>query len=357
MAAAVALIALLLVPHLAAKRTAVTQSREFDRFSPRMRVLRGREGVDDRAEGCHPDGVRLLAETSRRAELESGATMRSQTDQGRRSLAGAGITPGDTARIREIAALRAHRAARLAREQAAGQRRLIASVVAAFSTIVVIALVATSAVGWAWLALPVSALGAALGASRLAAVRAEAAGRAETEELHELRRGTRGARRPGTARPTADALAARSVGEDPGSDDVGVEHDDGTENVAMDVSTPSIEKDPSVDREGVSEAGDTTEAPTAVGLEDTRESGADDSRAWTATFVPVPTYAARERVTGRTVHADTDLRGIPRVAARVPARPIMGEVAPEGSRSTEEVLADQPVAFDLDAVLDNRRAL
>ena len=71
--------------------------------------------------------------------------------------------------------------------------------------------------------------------------------------------------------------------------------------------------------------------------------------------VPAPTYASRERVRGRIVHADTDLRGIPRIAAAVPARPI-AQTAQVGARSTAEVVADQAVALDLDAVLDARRA-
>ena len=79
------------------------------------------------------------------------------------------------------------------------------------------------------------------------------------------------------------------------------------------------------------------------------------ARAWTVVPVPAPTYASRERVRGRIVHADTDLRGIPRIAAAVPARPI-AQTAQVGARSTAEVVADQAVALDLDAVLDARRA-
>ena len=79
------------------------------------------------------------------------------------------------------------------------------------------------------------------------------------------------------------------------------------------------------------------------------------ARAWTVVPVPAPTYASRERVRGRIVHADTDLRGIPRIGAAVPARPI-AQTAQVGARSTAEVVADQAVALDLDAVLDARRA-
>lgn len=91
------------------------------------------------------------------------------------------------------------------------------------------------------------------------------------------------------------------------------------------------------------------EVPEVVEVADT------PARAWTVAPIPAPTYASRERVRGRIVHADTDLRGIPRIAAAVPARPI-AQTAQVGARSTAEVVADQAVALDLDAVLDARRA-
>ncbi len=91
------------------------------------------------------------------------------------------------------------------------------------------------------------------------------------------------------------------------------------------------------------------EVPEAVEVADT------PARAWTVAPIPAPTYASRDRVRGRIVHADTDLRGIPRITAAIPARPI-AQTAQVGARSTEEVVADQIVALDLDAVLDARRA-
>ena len=91
------------------------------------------------------------------------------------------------------------------------------------------------------------------------------------------------------------------------------------------------------------------EVPEAVEVADT------PARAWTVAPIPAPTYASRDRIRGRIVHADTDLRGIPRITAAIPARPI-AQTAQVGARSTEEVVADQIVALDLDAVLDARRA-
>ena len=79
------------------------------------------------------------------------------------------------------------------------------------------------------------------------------------------------------------------------------------------------------------------------------------SRTWTVVPVPAPTYVMRGRISGRMVHADTDLRGIPKVAASVPARPVAATYE-GGKRSTEEVVADQAVALNLEAVLDSKRA-
>jgi len=74
------------------------------------------------------------------------------------------------------------------------------------------------------------------------------------------------------------------------------------------------------------------EVPEAVEVADT------PARAWTVAPIPAPTYAARDRSRGRIVHADTDLRGIPRITAAIPARPI-AQTAQVGARSTEEVVA------------------
>jgi len=106
-------------------------------------------------------------------------------------------------------------------------------------------------------------------------------------------------------------------------------------------------------------AGETVEvhevAVTQSATNGSREASVE-RRTWSVSAVPAPTYASRPRVVGREVHADTDLRGIPAVDAAVPARPQAGSHGAGDARSTEDVAASQPVVFDLDAVLDNRRA-
>ena len=224
--------------------------------------------------------------------------------------------------VRDIAKLRARRAARLAAESAAGRRRMVVTGVCALSTVVLGIVIAATSIAWAWLVVPVAALAASLAASRVAAVRSQRASDRELEQLTKLRADVRGA-----GRPTAPAQQPR-VGEP-------ARGGDGAESAPQTGSVPSLVFN--------------VEVPEAVEVADT------PARAWTVAPIPAPTYASRDRIRGRIVHADTDLRGIPRITAAIPARPI-AQTAQVGARSTEEVVADQAVALDLDAVLDARRA-
>ena len=81
-----------------------------------------------------------------------------------------------------------------------------------------------------------------------------------------------------------------------------------------------------------------------------------ERRTWTPAAIPAPTYAMRARLSGRIVHPDTDIRGIPRVDARIPARPIAAGPVPKDARSTEEVVAYEAVVLDVEAALDSRIA-
>ncbi|WP_231126053.1 hypothetical protein [Schaalia odontolytica] len=228
--------------------------------------------------------------------------------------------------VREIAKLRARRAARLAAESAAGRRRMVVTGVCALATVVLGIVIAATSIAWVWIAIPAAALVASLATSRVAAVRSQRASERELELLTKLRGDVRGAGRPTAAAP-ADTQASSSISEEVSEVVEATEPQTG--------SVPSLVFN--------------VEVPEVVEVADT------PARAWTVAPIPAPTYASRERVRGRIVHADTDLRGIPRIAAAVPARPI-AQTAQVGARSTAEVVADQAVALDLDAVLDARRA-
>ncbi len=233
--------------------------------------------------------------------------------------------------VRDIAKLRARRAARLAAESAAGRRRMVVAGVCALATVVLGVVIAVASLPLAWILIPVAALAASLGASRVAAVRSQRASERELELLTKLRGDVRGRTAPRASAGSEDSR-------------VGADSRDGASASEADHNGDTAE--PST---GSTSLVFSVDVPEVVEVADT------PARAWTVAPVPAPTYASRERIRGRIVHADTDLRGIPRITAAVPARPI-AQTAQVGARSTAEVVADQAVALDLDAVLDARRA-
>lgn len=255
-----------------------------------------------------------------RGALTSGGSMHQGTTGRTRPV----IDRRNNKAVREIAKLRARRAARLAAESAAGRRRMVVTGVCALATVALGIVIAATSIAWAWIAIPAAALVASLATSRVAAVRSQRASERELELLTKLRDDVRGAGRATAAAPAEQAPVAEETVE-----------------AAVEASEPQTGSVPSLVFN--------VEVPEVVEVADT------PARAWTVAPIPAPTYASRERVRGRIVHADTDLRGIPRIAAAVPARPI-AQTAQVGARSTAEVVADQVVALDLDAVLDARRA-
>ena len=256
-----------------------------------------------------------------RGALTSGGSMHQGTTGRTRPV----IDRRNNKAVREIAKLRARRAARLAAESAAGRRRMVVTGVCALATVALGVVIAATSIAWAWIAIPAAALVASLATSRVAAVRSQRASERELELLTKLRGDVRGA---GRATAAAPAEPQAPVAEE-------------TVEAAVEAVEPQTGSVPSLVFN--------VEVPEVVEVADT------PARAWTVAPIPAPTYASRERVRGRIVHADTDLRGIPRIAAAVPARPI-AQTAQVGARSTAEVVADQAVALDLDAVLDARRA-
>ena len=257
-----------------------------------------------------------------RGALTSGGSMHQGTTGRTRPV----IDRRNNKAVREIAKLRARRAARLAAESAAGRRRMVVTGVCALATVALGIVIAATSIAWAWIAIPAAALVASLATSRVAAVRSQRASERELELLTKLRGDVRGAGRATAAAPAEPQTSSSS------SEEV---------SEVVEAAEPETGSVPSLVFN--------VEVPEVVEVADT------PARAWTVAPIPAPTYASRERVRGRIVHADTDLRGIPRIAAAVPARPI-AQTAQVGARSTAEVVADHAVALDLDAVLDARRA-
>lgn len=356
-----AVLALLgLIPLLVARRTAITQNREGDRYSERLRLLRNQT---PESEPCEKSSGPLLA-VKRTPPETNGGVMAQACAQNpavraeRRSAAA----------VREIAKLRARRAARLAAESAAGRRRLLVSAVLALLTLVLGIAVAASSLSWAWVLIPASLLIASLVASRMAAIRSQKVGAAELELLGELR-SQAPARRLSTptARGDEDGATAEAGAEtaEPPADSAAL----ALISAAMEARASEVLERParafgltvdSGDDTGAAEddaTGALASADDGLGEADPMPATASvERRTWSVHPVPAPSYAMRGRIVGRAVHADTDLRGIPKVDASVPARPLRASVAGSNALSTEEVVADQAVALDLDSVLESRRA-
>ena len=251
--------------------------------------------------------------------------------------------------VREISALRARRAARLSAEAAAARRRVLLVAVAALATLILAGCAAATSLSWMWPLLPFAVGTATLVFSRACAIRSQRIGEEEVAQLHRLR----------------DQLSRSSVSAKASAEVTTVE----AETVHSSVSDASEE---SVEEEslGADQVTDTAEE-LAEDLQDEAQASVEETvasaieeeipapverRTWTPAAIPAPTYAMRARLSGRIVHPDTDIRGIPRVDARIPARPIAAGPVPKDARSTEEVVAYEAVVLDVEAALDSRIA-
>ncbi len=338
-----------MIPLLVARRSAMVESREADRYSERLRLL----DTDARTPGACERSNTTPILAARRVLPEATGDVMAQSSSTRRAV---GVDRRAVQSVREIARLRSHRAARLAAEAAAGRRRLVLSASLAIITALVGIIAATSALTWPWTLIPAGLLLASLGASRLAAIRSQKANAAELDLLEELRGRIAGSQSGARTRPAASAV------ED--IDEIAVA-ESLVEAGAL-AAAPKVEAGtaPALgDEAGADSAAEAADEAPATGAEPLPAEDADpmgdtasvERRTWTVSAIPAPSYAMRGRVAGRTVHADTDLRGIPKVEAKVPARPLRATAA-AGARSTLDVVADQAVALDLDAVLEARRA-
>lgn len=334
------IVTLAALPHLIARRSAMMQSRENDRFSPSLRLVESASVVP--VDECADDSPALLNGT-RPVQRRSSPVAHN-----------APVLTAEAARarsrgVREISALRARRAARLSAEAAAARRRVLLVAVAALATLILAGCAAATSLSWMWPLLPFAVGTATLVFSRACAIRSQRIGEEEVAQLHRLR----------------DQLSRSSVSAKASAEVTTVE----AETVHSSVSDASEE---SVEEEslGADQVTDTAEE-LAEDLQDEAQASVEETvasaieeeipapverRTWTPAAIPAPTYAMRARLSGRIVHPDTDIRGIPRVDARIPARPIAAGPVPKDARSTEEVVAYEAVVLDVEAALDSRIA-
>ena len=252
------------VPSLVARRTAIVQSREIDRFSPKLRIIHTNE---TELETCDHASGTILAERA----LTSGGSMHQGTTGRSRPV----IDRRNNKAVRDIAKLRDRRAARIAAENAAARRRMVITGICALATVALGIVIAATSIAWAWIAIPAVVLVASLGASRVAAVRSQQASQRELELLTKLRGDVRGAGRPTAAAP-APAPAEHASSSS----------DEAAEGTAASDAAPQTGSVPSLVFN--------VDVPEIVEVADT------PARAWTVVPVPAPTYASRERVRGRT---------------------------------------------------------
>ncbi len=334
------IVTLATLPYLIARRSAMMQSRENDRFSPSLRLVESASVVP--VDECADDSPALLNGT-RPVQRRSFPVAHN-----------APVLTAEAARarsrgVREISALRARRAARLSAEAAAARRRVLLVAVAALATLILAGCAAATSLSWMWPLLPFAVGTATLVFSRACAIRSQRIGEEEVAQLHRLR----------------DQLSRSSVSAKASAEVTTVE----AETVHSSVSDASEE---SVEEEslGADQVTDTAEE-LAEDLQDEAQAAAEQTvasaieeeipapverRTWTPAAIPAPTYAMRARLSGRIVHPDTDIRGIPRVDARIPARPIAAGPVPKDAHSTEEVVAYEAVVLDVEAALDSRIA-
>lgn len=334
------IVTLATLPHLIARRSAMMQSRENDRFSPSLRLVESASVVP--VDECADDSPALLNGT-RPVQRRSSPVAHN-----------APVLTAEAARarsrgVREISALRARRAARLSAEAAAARRRVLLVAVAALATLILAGCAAATSLSWMWPLLPFAVGAATLVFSRACAIRSQRIGEEEVAQLHRLR----------------DQLSRSSASAKPSAEVTTVE----AETVHSSVSAASEEsaEDESqradqVTNESEELAEDLRDEAQAA-VEETVASAIEEEipapverRTWTPAAIPAPTYAMRARLSGRIVHPDTDIRGIPRVDARIPARPIAAGPVPKDARSTEEVVAYEAVVLDVEAALDSRIA-
>ena len=334
------IVTLATVPYLIARRSAMMQSRENDRFSPSLRLVESASVVP--VDECADESPALLNGT-RPVQRRSSPVAHN-----------APVLTAEAARarsrgVREISALRARRAARLSAEAAAARRRVLLVALAALATLILAGCAAATSLSWMWPLLPFAVGAATLVFSRACAIRSQRIGEEEVAQLHRLRDQLSRSSASGKVSTEVTTVEAEAV-QSPVSDASGEGVED--ESLRADQVTNESEE---LAEDLQNEAQAAAEETVASAIEEEIPAPVE-RRTWTPAAIPAPTYAMRARLSGRIVHPDTDIRGIPRVDARIPARPIAAGPVPKDARSTEEVVAYEAVVLDVEAALDSRIA-
>ncbi len=250
----------------------------------------------------------------------------------------------DVRAAQEYSALRARRAAHLSKEKVAAKRRLVTAGAGIVVAIVFATLAATGLIGWLWMLIPAGFLLATLAASAVAGERTKKQIDADNARIAELRRSmSRSSLGPSRAVsvPKISSLTENSLSAD---------------EVVDEERTPSSSSIPqavlsSVEARAALEVSDQNDEQHQVSTR--RVSGGE----WDFVPLPAPSYARKEKIARRVVHPDTDIVSVqPLASIVVPGRPTRA-TTPAAEEIVETSTASNPTfKFDLDAVLDQRRA-
>ncbi|MDO5034641.1 MAG: hypothetical protein Q4E01_04555 [Actinomycetaceae bacterium] len=216
---------------------------------------------------------------------------------------------------RDMAKLRASRAARLASENAAGKRRFAFAAAALTLLVAFVVAALVSSFAWGWSLIPLAALAGTLVEGRFAYRRSVRAAGVEANQMALLR----GLRRREQER--YDRVRA-SVHE---------------RIAAVEPATPEVSE--VVEEESSSSA-----------------ESASSSGEWMPQPVPKSLFARSEERAPRRVVADPVVVGEEEREAPVRVRPVVVKPMPVDALSSEEAAAEAPAAFDLENVLEFRRA-
>ncbi len=240
---------------------------------------------------------------------------------------------------REIAKLRASRAARVARENAAGQRRIaVAGVIATVAVAIVVAAVMSS-LSWWWMALPGVALAALVAEGRVAYLRSVEATEREDSQMRRLRHDRD---REQQRRSPVSASRAGS----------------GTARVAVEVtSDEAVVGEGTLSVRDASEREDHAVVGSAVDTVGVAHSSSHDARrAASYQPVPAPTYAVAPVAARRQVSVGEEDAARETTAVSTPYRPTAANLMGREALTSEEAAQQAPVAFDLEEILELRRA-
>lgn len=311
---------------LASKRRAVMLSREGDRFSRVMRVVtpQSENSQSSASRGRHSAPILLPSPKREGTDVATRVPQRPVSPSAR-------LRRLDAAAARELATLRAKRAARISSAAAAGRRRFVTFCFSVGLVVLFTILGALSVLSWWFLLLPGVLLAGNVVASRMAAISNEKADFNERQRLEALTRRVSGNVEIPSKQPRGEEIKTRC-------DEVEKNVVDSTITLSEPiVEISSVEVDAEVSSERTDE--ELTQVKTAT-----------DQRTWEVQPLPQPIYLTKEKVQRRSVHIDTDLRGIP-VAQAVPGRPVAASRLPQESEP-----APATFTFDLNAVLESRRA-